>query len=464
MVSIGSCDICGEFCADDEENFATAEYHYRLSERLHDCDERHLGPWHDRRGRPLDRCDWCAELAEYYGTDNALDHSDCRLCRAERPMLPLPVPRDWHKRTPLRTEPRVRIPSARHSLAYAETDGIREGLHADLTSTEPVDRRRVERALRIYLGRKRVRIEWYRSPRALGARFAAAVEAGGLELPLSEADVEPWSLWNMAPAALRQRVADPYTLSGRGAAGRVVNEVRQRALAMASAVEDLAAPEGSGVFPPLATAGQFDVVSRLQDVLDGFDDVTPVADGGFLALMAELRASAGPVLAFDGVFHVLERPLVLRLDEETRLHCEDGPAMAYPDGTEVWAIHGVVLSREVVLYPERLTVADIEGQSNTEIRRVMVERFGAERLLREGGAELIDEDATGRLWRWQPVHPVGRPWEPVVMVEVDNATPEPDGTFRRYFLRVPPEIRSARAAVAWTFHLEAGQYHPAQQT
>src|SRR6266436_180030 len=39
---------------------------------------------------------------------------------------------------------------------------------------------------------------------------------------------------------------------------------------------------------------------------------------------------------------------------------------------------------------------------------------------------------------------------PIVLVHVTNSTPEPDGSRRRYFLRVPPEVKTARAAVAWT--------------
>ena len=41
--------------------------------------------------------------------------------------------------------------------------------------------------------------------------------------------------------------------------------------------------------------------------------------------------------------------------------------------------------------------------------------------------------------------------EPLTVVEVVNSTPEPDGSHRRYFLRVPPDTRTAREAVAWTF-------------
>ena len=50
------------------------------------------------------------------------------------------------------------------------------------------------------------------------------------------------------------------------------------------------------------------------------------------------------------------------------------------------------------------------------------------------------------------------------MVEVVNSTPEPDGTRKTYFLRVPPTTRTAREAVAWTFGLRADAYRPAVET
>src|SRR5258708_19796990 len=37
------------------------------------------------------------------------------------------------------------------------------------------------------------------------------------------------------------------------------------------------------------------------------------------------------------------------------------------------------------------------------------------------------------------------------MIEVINRTPEPDSSFKHYWLRVPPTMRTAREAVAWTF-------------
>ncbi|GAA2645547.1 hypothetical protein GCM10009864_04690 [Streptomyces lunalinharesii] len=54
--------------------------------------------------------------------------------------------------------------------------------------------------------------------------------------------------------------------------------------------------------------------------------------------------------------------------------------------------------------------------------------------------------------------------EPVVMVEVVNSTPEPDGTHRTYWLRVPPRTRTARQGVAWTFGIAEEGYAPVLET
>lgn len=89
----------------------------------------------------------------------------------------------------------------------------------------------------------------------------------------------------------------------------------------------------------------------------------------------------------------------------------------------------------------------------------MLEHYGYDRYLTESGAEPINKDETGILWR---IALAGD--EDVVMVEVVNSTPEPDGTSRTYWLRVPPGTRTAKAGVAWTFGLDPGEYEPLKQT
>jgi hypothetical protein len=109
---------------------------------------------------------------------------------------------------------------------------------------------------------------------------------------------------------------------------------------------------------------------------------------------------------------------------------------------------------------DTITVNDIKQEPNLEVRRLMLERYGSKRFLIDSGAKEIHRDHCGVLYS-QVVHPA---LEPIVMVKVVNSTPEPDGSFKDYFLRVPPYIRTATAAVAWTFGVTHDQYRPLVQT
>ena len=116
--------------------------------------------------------------------------------------------------------------------------------------------------------------------------------------------------------------------------------------------------------------------------------------------------------------------------------------------------------------PGKITVQMIDAETNAERRRLMVDLFGAVRYIQESGAKLLHEDRFGKLYRKdQPGD------EPLVFVEVLNRTPEPDGTFKHYWLPVNPELRPIRNgrivgepqeltawnAVASTFGLRGGQ-------
>jgi len=118
----------------------------------------------------------------------------------------------------------------------------------------------------------------------------------------------------------------------------------------------------------------------------------------------------------------------------------------------------------VVTDPDWISADAIQREGNVEVRRVMVERMGWERLVDDGGAQKVHADATGVLWELHP--PRTSPWRerPAKVVEVVNSTPEPDGTRRHYFIRVPPEMTTARQAVAWTFELREVEYRPLVET
>ncbi|GAB2879261.1 DUF6745 domain-containing protein [Streptomyces mayteni] len=175
--------------------------------------------------------------------------------------------------------------------------------------------------------------------------------------------------------------------------------------------------------------------------------------------LAEVARTSGWWWPYAEVAVVSERPTELHRDEAGRLDRGDGPALAYPDGFALYGWRGLPVPAEFLDRLGTLTPAVIRGEENAELRRVMLEHYGYDRYLRESDAEPVHRDETGVLWR---IPLVGD--EDVVMVEVVNSTPEPDGTSRTYWLRVPPTTSTAREGVAWTFGLSEEAYAPLRQT
>ncbi len=176
----------------------------------------------------------------------------------------------------------------------------------------------------------------------------------------------------------------------------------------------------------------------------------------------QIASSAGPWWALEGLAIACERPLVLQVDARGRLHNESGPAIAYPDGSESWAWHGTWVPAG--LLTRRITPDSIARMPNIETRRVMTEVLGIERLVRESGARLRAEDVSGRLWETNWTVDRFRDPRPATFVEVENSTPEPDGTRKHYFIRVPPGMHTAKEAVAWTFEMGEVEYGPQLET
>jgi hypothetical protein len=293
----------------------------------------------------------------------------------------------------------------------------------------------------------------------------AAAEAGAREPDLAFREPDPRAA-DAAPLVLGDAWPRLVALTGEPVArGIFVTAVRR--LVRAVVVDSRHRPGALQAMQPGQWDGVTPLMAAARDVLGGtlwrHRDGRAVHET-LVDERLEIARACGPWWAMDGMAIVSERPLVQRRDDRARLHAPDGPALAWPDGTELFAWHGVRVPREVVMAPQAITVEQIDRETNAEVRRVLVERFGPERLVREGGATLVHEDETGRLWRrdlersqyaWRPVRE-----EPLLMVEVVNRTPEPDGSSRTYWLRVPPTMRTARDAVAWTFGMAGGSWRP----
>jgi hypothetical protein len=105
---------------------------------------------------------------------------------------------------------------------------------------------------------------------------------------------------------------------------------------------------------------------------------------------------------------------------------------------------GVPVNERIAFRPETITTGEILGERNAELRRVMLERIGFERFIKEVGAEVLDRDRDAGGERQLLRVNLERD-EALVCVAVLCPS-----TGRQYLLRVPPKMRTCRQAVAWT--------------
>ena len=78
-------------------------------------------------------------------------------------------------------------------------------------------------------------------------------------------------------------------------------------------------------------------------------------------------------------------------------HREDGPAIEWANGDKMWCLLGEEVSANLVLalkyreqMPDEVFLALIEEQTNTEIRGLMIERYGWQKYLVDSQAKLLD--------------------------------------------------------------------------
>jgi hypothetical protein len=169
--------------------------------------------------------------------------------------------------------------------------------------------------------------------------------------------------------------------------------------------------------------------------------------------------TCGYTWLLEGICFTTEKPVCINRDANGRLHSPTGPSIAYPSGWALYHWHGAAVPQHVIDQPEKITVKEIESERNAEVRRVLLDRFGLPRYLRESGAVQSQRDDWGTIYR----KPIAGD-EDLVMVRVVNATAEPDGSKKEYWLRVPPNMETARQAVAWSFGREANEYRPRVET
>jgi hypothetical protein len=120
---------------------------------------------------------------------------------------------------------------------------------------------------------------------------------------------------------------------------------------------------------------------------------------------------------------------------------------------------GIPVTAQIAFSPETLSCAEILDERNAELRRVMIERVGFEKFIREVNAEVLDTDHDRGGERRLLRVPLEND-EPIVLVSVRCPS-----TGRQYLIRVPPATRTCHQAVAWTAGFDSpDDYAPVVET
>lgn len=175
-------------------------------------------------------------------------------------------------------------------------------------------------------------------------------------------------------------------------------------------------------------------------------------------------------------------PIRRILNEDNRLHCDNGPAYVSPTrviwyrngkqhgldadkfGSILYYYEGVRIPPHFFTKPQEVTLKEVLAHKNTEVRYVGMKVIGLDKILGMPTTKVIHKD-TDQFGKERILFQIPKVFdEPTLYVKVVNSTPEPDGTFKDYFLCVPPTMKTCLEAVAWTNYMKAEEYQPSQES
>lgn len=166
--------------------------------------------------------------------------------------------------------------------------------------------------------------------------------------------------------------------------------------------------------------------------------------------LVELAKYSGWMVAHQKVCWASDRHSFVKLDNEGRLHCDNGPSIAYSDGFKVYSWRGTVVPRKWIEDKGSLSAKEALGQENAELRRSACEILGWHNILKELDAKTINADKDPQVGKLVEVNIPDAGLARFLLVLC--------GTGREFALPVPNEMRTAIEAQAWTWGLDTEEF------
>lgn len=172
--------------------------------------------------------------------------------------------------------------------------------------------------------------------------------------------------------------------------------------------------------------------------------------------LIEASKECGWFWPFENAVIITAKPLFIKMDDNGRLNCENGAAIQYPDGFSVYSWHGTRIPKEWIEDKHSLTAKIALTWKNIEQRRCACEIIGWNNILNELDAKTINADRDPEIGELVEVNIPDIGKEKFLRVKC--------GTGRDFAIPVPPYMKTALQANAWTWQLEDFEYNPEVRT
>ena len=157
--------------------------------------------------------------------------------------------------------------------------------------------------------------------------------------------------------------------------------------------------------------------------------------------IALLQSGCFLSLFFNGLAIICRCPTTFKINSNGALHCDGGPALEWKNGDAQYYLNGVMVSSELALTPaNELDPVMVLKEKNVEVRREMVRKIGAERLIQRLGGQVIHSWNGYQLIRLEIPGMRVRP----TYLKMQNPS---IGVY--HVEGVPPRIRTCQQALAW---------------
>lgn len=157
-------------------------------------------------------------------------------------------------------------------------------------------------------------------------------------------------------------------------------------------------------------------------------------------LFCNYMQQVGWMFPYEGVAIAIQRPVVRR-NSAGEIHGEGIPAIEFPDHFGVYAYRGINLPEQYgKVHPINWRGEWLLEQRNAELRRVLIQGIGYERICQDLQAKECDRWQEYTLLQIESEIDV----EPIHLLKMTCPS-----TGFIHVLRVPPDISSAREAICW---------------